>query len=62
MGIEERAKAKAKDLEGKAQAALGEMTGNQKDILEGQAKQIEAHAAEAKEDLKDRAKEVIDKT
>ncbi len=61
MGIEERAKATAKNLEGKAQAAAGELTGSDKDIIEGQAKQLEAKAMQNKEDLKDAAKDVIDK-
>lgn len=60
MGLEERAKATAKDLEGKAQAAKGELTGSDRDKLEGEAKQLEAKAMHAKEDLKDNAKKVID--
>jgi uncharacterized protein YjbJ (UPF0337 family) len=61
MGLQERAKATAKNLEGKAQDALGEATGSQKDQLQGKAKQIEANAELAEEDLKDAAKSVIDK-
>jgi uncharacterized protein YjbJ (UPF0337 family) len=62
MGIQERVEATAKELEGKSQAALGELTGNEKDIIEGQAKQLQAKAIQAKEDLKDAAKSIIDKT
>jgi len=62
MGIQERAKATAKNLEGKSQAAMGEMTGNEKDIIEGQAKQLEAKDLQAKEDLKDAAKKLVDNT
>jgi len=61
MGLQERAKATAKNLEGKVQAALGELTGNDKEKLEGEAKQVEAHAEQVKEDVKDAAKDVIDK-
>jgi uncharacterized protein YjbJ (UPF0337 family) len=61
MGIEERAKATAKNLEGKAQTAKGELTGSEQDKVDGEIKQTEAQIAHQKEDLKDRAKKVIDK-
>ena len=60
MGIEERAEATAKNIEGKAQAAMGEVTGDPADKAEGKAKQDQAQAEHAKEDLKDKAKEMID--
>lgn len=60
MSIEDRAEAIAKNLEGKAQKAMGEISGNRKDQIEGQAKQDEAAAIHLKEDLKDKAKEIID--
>lgn len=60
MSIEERAKATAKNIEGKVQEAVGEVTGDPKDKAEGQAKQAEAKATHAKEDLKDNIKRAID--
>ena len=60
MSIENRAEAVAKNLEGKAQEALGNVTGDQKDQVEGQIKQDEAAAIHLKEDLKDKAKEIVD--
>ncbi|MCL1464935.1 CsbD family protein [Argonema galeatum] len=61
MSIEDRAKAVAKNIEGKIQEAASEVTGNPKDKVEGQAKQDEAAATHAVEDLKDKAKEIIDR-
>jgi uncharacterized protein YjbJ (UPF0337 family) len=61
MGIEERMDATAKNLEGKAQEALGEVTGDPQDKTEGQAKQVEAQAEHAKEDVKDSVKESVDR-
>jgi uncharacterized protein YjbJ (UPF0337 family) len=61
MSIEERAKALGKDVQGKAQEALGDLTGDQKQRLEGKAKQIESDAINKKEDAKDAVKDVIDK-
>ena len=60
MSIENRAEAVAKNIEGKVQAAVGEVTGDPKDKIEGQAKQDEAAVIHAKEDIKDKAKDVID--
>ena len=61
MSIEDRANAVAKNIEGKVQEAVSEVTGNPKDKVEGQAKQDEAAAMHAVEDLKDKAKEIIDR-
>lgn len=61
MAIEDRAEATAKNIEGKAQEALGEITGDPKDKAEGRSKQVEAQARHAKEDVKDNIKESIDK-
>ncbi|NJL99685.1 MAG: CsbD family protein [Synechococcaceae cyanobacterium RM1_1_27] len=58
--MEERIKAAAKNIEGKVQAATGELTGDQRQKVEGQAKQAEARAMNAKEDVRDTAKDVID--
>jgi uncharacterized protein YjbJ (UPF0337 family) len=43
----------AKGLEGQAQEAIGNMTGNHKDQIMGKAKQVEAQALNAGEDLRD---------
>jgi uncharacterized protein YjbJ (UPF0337 family) len=61
MSIENRTEAVAKNIEGTAQEALGDITGNLKDKVEGKDKQDQAAAMHLKEDLKDKAKEVIDK-
>lgn len=60
MGIQERAEATAKNIEGKAQEAVGNVTGNKKDQAAGKAKQAEASAQHAVEDTKDAVKDAID--
>lgn len=60
MSAEERAKAAAKNIEGKVQEGVGEMTGDPKDKAEGRAKQVEAEARNAKEDVKDNLKKKLD--
>jgi uncharacterized protein YjbJ (UPF0337 family) len=60
MSIENRVEATAKNIEGKIQEAASEITGDPKDKVEGQAKQDEAAAIHMREDLKDKAKDVID--
>lgn len=60
MALEDRAKATAKNLEGKAQEALGNVTGDPKDKAQGQAKQVDAQAQHVKEDIKDKVKDAID--
>uniref|UniRef100_B8HP09 CsbD family protein n=1 Tax=Cyanothece sp. (strain PCC 7425 / ATCC 29141) TaxID=395961 RepID=B8HP09_CYAP4 len=60
MSLEERAKATAKNIEGKAQEMLGNVTGNPEDQLKGQAKQVESAARHTKEDLKDEIKRGVD--
>ncbi len=60
MAIEDRMKATAKNIEGKVQAAVGEITGDPKDQAEGKAKQAEACMSHAQEDAKDKLKDVID--
>ncbi len=42
MSLENKAKATAKNIEGKIQEAVGEITGDTKTQAEGQAKQVEA--------------------
>jgi uncharacterized protein YjbJ (UPF0337 family) len=60
MSLEDRVKATAKNIEGKIQEAVGEVTGDPKDKAEGQEKQAEAQVRHMIEDVKDKAKEVID--
>jgi uncharacterized protein YjbJ (UPF0337 family) len=60
VSIQDRIEATAKNIEGKIQEAVGELTGDEKQKLEGKAKQMEAAAQHAKEDLKDAVKEGID--
>ena len=60
MSIENRVEATAKNIEGKIQEAVSEVTGDPKDKLEGQAKQEEASEIHLKEDLKDKAQEIVD--
>lgn len=60
MGIDDKAKATAKDVEGKAQEAYGKVTGSESDKLAGKAKQVQADAEHAKEDVKDSVKKAID--
>jgi uncharacterized protein YjbJ (UPF0337 family) len=60
MSIEDRAKATAKNVEGKVQEAAGKVTGNTSDEVKGKAKQGQAKAEHAKEDVKDEVKKAID--
>jgi uncharacterized protein YjbJ (UPF0337 family) len=60
MSTEDRMEATGKNIEGKAQEALGNITGDPKDKAEGQAKQTEAQARHATEDVKDQVKKAID--
>ncbi|MBE9094281.1 MULTISPECIES: CsbD family protein [Microcoleaceae] len=61
MSVEDRAKAIGKNVEGKAQEILGNITGNKKDQAEGKAKQAESAARHAAEDMKDGVKNLTDK-
>jgi uncharacterized protein YjbJ (UPF0337 family) len=60
MSIQDRAKATAKNVEGKVQETSGKVTGNTSDELKGKAKQGQAKAEHAREDLKDEVKKAID--
>jgi uncharacterized protein YjbJ (UPF0337 family) len=60
MSLDDKAKATAKNIEGKAQEALGDVTGDPQHKTEGQAKQAEAEARHAVEDVKDSVKRAID--
>ncbi|MBS3029314.1 MAG: CsbD family protein [Dolichospermum sp. DET50] len=60
MSIKDRAKATAKNIEGKVQEALGDVSGDPKTQAEGKEKQAEAKVRHSVEDVKDQAKKVID--
>jgi uncharacterized protein YjbJ (UPF0337 family) len=53
-----QADAKAKDVEGKLESAAGELTGDIGHQIEGKAKQVQASAMNAAENLKEGAKSV----
>ncbi|BAU07179.1 CsbD family protein [Fischerella major NIES-592] len=60
MSLEDRAKATAKNVEGKAQEALGNVTGDPEDKAEGKAKQAESEVRHSVEDVKDNIKKNLD--
>ena len=61
MSLENKAKATAKNIEGKIQEAVGDITGDPKTQAEGKEKQVEASVQHAVENVKDAAKDIIDK-
>jgi uncharacterized protein YjbJ (UPF0337 family) len=63
MSLKNRAKATAKNIEGKIKEVVGDLTGDPKTQAEGKEKQAEAkvrHTLEVLEDLKDEVKKIID--
>jgi uncharacterized protein YjbJ (UPF0337 family) len=60
MSTKDKAKATAKNIEGKVQEAVGDITGDPKTQAEGKQKQAEAKIRHTVEDVKDQAKEIID--
>lgn len=60
MSIEDRAKAAAKDVEGKLQEGAGKLTGDHEAQAEGKAKQAESDVRHGVEDAKDNVKRAID--
>jgi len=60
MSLEDRVKAAAKNIEGKLQEAVGDVTGDPKAKAEGQGKQAEANIRNTVEDVKDEVKKIID--
>ena len=60
MSTEDRIKATAKNIEGKAQEVLGEITGNPQDKAEGQAKQAEAQIQHEVENAKEQIKKAVE--
>jgi uncharacterized protein YjbJ (UPF0337 family) len=59
MSLEDKAKATAKNVEGKVQEAVGNVTGDPQDQAEGKAKQAEAEARHTGEKIKDKAKDML---
>lgn len=60
MSIENRAKATAKNIEGKVQEMVGEVTGDPQDKAEGRSKQAEAKVRHTAENVKDDIKRALD--
>ena len=60
MSTEDKAKAAGKNIEGKAQEAWGNVTGDPKAQAEGKAKQAEAEVRQGTEDVKDEVKKTLD--
>ncbi|MEH2413510.1 CsbD family protein [Nostoc sp.] len=60
MSAEKRIEATAKNIEGKIQEVVGEITGNPQDKAAGQAKQAEAQVDHTVENIKDELKKAID--
>lgn len=60
MSLQDKAKATAKNVEGKAQELKGDITGDPKDKAAGKAKQAEASVRHSAEDIKDEAKNALD--
>ncbi|BCL36301.1 CsbD family protein [Nostoc sp. MS1] len=60
MSTEKRIEATAKNIEGKLQEVIGELSGNPSDKAEGKAKQAEAQVIHTTENIKDELKKAID--
>ncbi|MEH2256129.1 CsbD family protein [Nostoc sp.] len=60
MSAEKRIEATAKNIEGKIQEVVGEITGNPQDKTEGQAKQAEAQVDHTVENIKDELKKALE--
>jgi uncharacterized protein YjbJ (UPF0337 family) len=60
MSLQNRSKATAKNIEGKVQEAVGDLTGDPQAQAEGQKKQAEASIRHTVEDVKDQVKRMID--
>ncbi len=59
MSLEDRAKAVAKNIEGKAQEAIGNVTGDPETQAEGKAKQVESQVRHSVENVKDDVKDIL---
>jgi uncharacterized protein YjbJ (UPF0337 family) len=60
MSLQDKAKATAKNIEGKIQEAIGDLTGDPKTQAEGKEKQVEAKVRHTVENVKDEVKKIID--
>jgi uncharacterized protein YjbJ (UPF0337 family) len=60
MSLEDKIRATAKDAEGKLQAAAGELTGDDEQVVAGEAKQVQAKAIDAAGALKDKVADAAD--
>lgn len=60
MSVEKRVEATAKNIQGKVQELVGELTGNPEDKAEGQAKQAEAQVLHSVENVKDKVKKIFE--
>jgi len=60
MSLENKAKATAKNVEGKVQDAVGNLTGDPQAQAEGKEKQAEAKVLHTVEDVKDEVKKAVD--
>ncbi|WP_017655267.1 CsbD family protein [Fortiea contorta] len=60
MSVEKRVEATAKNIEGKIQEVIGEVTGNPADKAEGQAKQAQAQVTHTTENIKDEVKKALE--
>jgi len=60
MSLTDKASNAAKDVEGKVQEAAGEATNNKEAQAKGKAKQAEAAAGKAVENVKDGIKDAVD--
>lgn len=60
MSTEDRLNAIAKNIEGKAQEMMGEITGNPQEKTEGKEKQTEAKIQHSVENVKEELKKAID--
>ena len=60
MSTEDRIKATAKNVEGKVQEAVGEVSGDSEQKAKGKANQAESQVRHATEDVKDKVKESLD--
>lgn len=60
MSLKDRAQATAKNIEGKAQEAVGDLMGDSRNQAEGKEKQAEAKVQHTVENIKEEVKKIID--
>jgi uncharacterized protein YjbJ (UPF0337 family) len=60
MSIQDKAKATAKDVEGKVEEAVGNLTGNKEAKAKGKSQQAEAKISHTVEDAKEGVKKTMD--